>query len=594
MRPATRKWLLFLMSLVVLFGASTRLGPLNAQRKEHHLVLPPLPEHMGASLLYSPMLALGRAPLVDILWIRATKLKDEGRFFDALQLSQQICELQPKFASVWVFQAWNMAYNISVTLKSPEERWRWVRNGYELLRDKAIPLNPNNTELYRELAWILFHKVGDFMDDWHWYYKLQFALEMEDILGVPPLGFVRPGVERGDFYRDYDYQSLADAPLKYDELLAEADTASLAEGLRKFGFDTSVPGAYLGLIVSVGSGEIRIPDTPEHEQEDRRQALLAFMNKPDLAEARVKMEKFWRAYRLRNKVKLDPKRIVTLQKALDVTLDFRLAETHALYWANLGLEMGTDKRAALDIHRLNTNRIEFYCLQKMFHRGRLAMSRNARLGEPPLLSPDIRVVPPLFRAFLNDSKKYLSNEKTEEPISTNFKTGFVGFARSAILRYSELDMRKKAQDLFDYLRRNVPDPMYENGLDGFLHQQVSSDRELNNYRIALARIEALLRRGLLHYAYDEDEEAGRYLARARQIYLKYQSGIVSKKRQAFEFSFDEIVEQNVHIVGGQMYRDSYVRLCQKLGIQPLPEPTGEPKTADSPGQSAPFQSEPSP
>ena len=356
MRPSTRKWLLFLMSLAALFGASTRLASINAQREEHHLVLPPLPEHMGASLFYSPLLALGRAPLVDILWLRATKLKEEGRFFDALQLSQRICELQPKFASVWVFQAWNMAYNISVTLKSPEERWRWVRNGYELLRDKGIPLNPNNTELYRELAWILFHKVGDFMDDWHWYYKLQFALEMEDILGQPPPGFVRAGIARGDFYRDYDYQSLADAPRRYDQLLTEAGIKTLADGLEEFGFDTSEPGIYVGLLASVRSGEIRVPNTPEHEQENRKQALLKFVNDPDLADARVSMEKFWRAYRLRNRVKLDPKRIVELQEALGVTLDFRLAETHALYWANLGLEMGTDKRAALDIQRLNTDR----------------------------------------------------------------------------------------------------------------------------------------------------------------------------------------------------------------------------------------------
>ena len=582
MRPSTRKWLLFLMSLAALFGASTRLASINAQREEHHLVLPPLPEHMGASLLYSPLLALGRAPLVDILWLRATKLKDEGRFFDALQLSQRICELQPKFASVWVFQAWNMAYNISVTLKSPEERWRWVRNGYELLRDKGIPLNPNNTELYRELAWIFFHKVGDFMDDWHWYYKLQFALEMEGILGQPPPGFVRPGIPRGDFYRDYDYQSLADAPLRYDQLLAEDGVKTLADGLEDFGFDTSEPGIYLGLLASVRSGELRVPDTPEHEQENRKQALLAFVNDPDLADARVRMEKYWRAYKLRNGVKLDPKRIVELQEALGVTLDFRLAETHALYWANLGLEMGTDKRAALDIHRLNTNRIEFYCLQKMFHRGRMAMSRNAHLGEPPLLSPDIRVVPPLFQAFLTDSKKYLSNEKTKDPVSTNFKTGFVGFSRSAILRYHELGMQKEANDLFDYLRKSIPDPMYENGLDGFLLKQVGTDRELNNYRIALARIEALLRRGLLHLAYDEDEEATRYLARAKQVYLRYQSGVVSKGRQQFKFSFDEIVRQSVHMVGGQMYRGSYVHLCQKMGIQPLPESADEPQPAAAP------------
>lgn len=583
MRPSIRKWLLCLLSLVVLFGTSAMLGPLDAQRKKHHLVLPPLPENMGASVFYSPLLALGRAPLVDILWIRASKLKEEGRYFDALQLSQRICELQPKFASVWIFQAWNMAYNISVTLKSPEQRWRWVRNGIALLRDKAIPLNPNNTQLYRELAWMLFHKVGDFMDDWHWYYKTQFALQMEDILGPPPKGFVHPGRVRGDFYRNYDYQSLADAPLRLDQILQEPGVQTLVNKLNSFGFDASEPGIYLGLLASIRSDKVEVPNTPVYQREDRKQALLSFMNDPKLAAARRAMEKYWRSYRLRHEVRLDPKRIIEIQKALGVTLDFRLPESHALYWANLGLEMGTDKRSALDINKLNTNRIEFYCLQKMFHRGRMAMSRNAKLGEPPLLSPDIRVVPALFRAFLNDSKKYLKTEKTKEPVSTNFKSGFVGFVRSAILRYHELGMNKQAKELFDYLRKNIPDPMYDYGLDGFLVKQVATDRELNDYRVALARVEELIRRGLLRYAYDEDEEALRYLARAKQVYQRYQKGVVSKNRQQFKFSFDEIVRRLAHEVGGKMYRGSYEHLCTKLGIEPLPEATGQPEALQPPG-----------
>jgi len=167
MRPATRKWLFALLGVAMVAIASTRIAPLNEARQKNNLVLPPLPETVQPSMLLTPLLAVGRAPLVDYLWMRATKLKEEGRFFDAYQLSETICQLQPKFASVWAFQAWNMSYNISVTLSTPEERWRWVRNGYELLRDQGIPLNPNNTQLYRELAWILFHKVGDYMDEMH-------------------------------------------------------------------------------------------------------------------------------------------------------------------------------------------------------------------------------------------------------------------------------------------------------------------------------------------------------------------------------------------------------------------------------------------
>lgn len=583
MRPSTKKWLLALLSLAVLFAATTRIEPLAAQRKAYQLSLPPLPDEMAPSMLYTPMLALGRAPLVDILWIRATKLKEAGRYFDALQLSQRICELQPKFAAVWAFQAWNMSYNISVTLKTPEERWRWVRNGFELLRDKGIPLNPNNTQLYRELAWIFFHKVGDFMDDWHYYYKLQFALLNEDILGEPPEGFVGPGRVRGDYYRNYDYRPLAEAPSTVEALLEQSSVADFVERLKPFGFDATENGIFLGLLSSMRKGKIVIPETPDYEQEEREAALLELMRDPETAAARRALEYFWRAHRLRTEMKLDPARIVRLQEGLGVSLDYRLAESHALYWANLGIEMGTDKREVVDIHKLNTNRIEFYCLQKMFHRGRMAMSPNSDLGEPPLLNPDMRVVPMLRKAFERDSKKYLDFErKPDKAVSENFKTGYVGFMRSAILRFHELGRNDEAKEMLDALSKAYPDPIYKGGLDGFIARQMVPDRELQDFRSTRARIEALIGRGLVRYGYDEDEEAVRYIARARQIYQMYQKNAVSK-RQRFPDRFSDIVSSLTHKIVGQMYRGTYVRVCGKLGIEPLPE--REPDEPKSPAES---------
>jgi len=578
MRPGTRKWLFLLAALGVLFLASTRIEPLWALREENDLVLPPLPEEMAPSMLYSPLLALGRAPLVDILWLRATRLKEQGRFFDALQLSEQICELQPKFAAVWAFQAWNMSYNISVTFKTPEERWRWVRNGFELLRDKGIPLNPNNTQLYRELAWIYFHKVGDFMDDWHFYYKNEFAKIMESILGRPPVGYVVPGRVRGDYYRAYDYQAFADAPTSFESLLAEPGVAALVDELNSFGFDASASGIYLGLLDSVRSGEVKMPDTEEHEQTDRMHTFLQAFAADEHEDAERRLEHYWRAYRLRHEVKLDPQRIVELEKAYGVSFDYRLAEAHAFYWANLGLEMGTDKRVAMDVHRLNTNRLEFYCLQKMFHRGRLAMSPNAHLGEPPLLSPDIRVVPALRAAFVNESKEYLKRERVDKAVSENFRTGYVGFMRSAILRLHELGRDSEARELLAELSDFFPDPMYEDGLDGFLRKQIVQDQELGDYRTTLARIEALLGRGLIHYAYDEDDESGRYISRARKVYDMYQRDTVSH-RQGFQFTFKQILTGMAHRVGGRMYRTTYEHLCGKLKIEPLPEPSADDPSA---------------
>lgn len=576
MRPGTKKWLFGAGGAATIALSSLLIGPLNAQRAMYQLSQPPVPREVQPSLLLTPLLALGRAVIVDYLWLRATKLKEEGRTFDAYQLSKRICELQPKFAAVWAFQGWNMAYNISVTLKTPEERWRWVKNGYELIRDKGIPLNPNSTQLYRELSWILFHKVGDFMDEMHSYYKLQFALQMEDILGPPPDGWVRPGRVEGDFYRDYPYETLAAMPARFEELLNDTGVQRLADALRGFDFDVSRPGVYLSLLGNLKTGEYQIGNAAPGEQEDRKVALKKLMEDPELADARTALERYWRAWRLRNEVKLDPARIVAMQKGFELTLDFRLPEAHALYWANMGMEKGSDPKTRLDIHRLNTNRIEFFCLQKMFHRGRLTMSRQAKLGEPPLMSPDVRVIPALMRAFLEDSREYLKTERQQSPVSENFKSTFVNFMRTAILRLHEQNQNAKARELFDYLAKTFPDPMYERGLDGFLEAQFKFDREINDYPKALARVEALIARGLLDYAYDEDESALRYLNRAKEVYDGYHKSIVSG-RQKFSQTFPQMVQRIAHEYGGRMYRATYENICAKLGIPPLP-PGEDPAT----------------
>ncbi|HVP13721.1 MAG TPA: hypothetical protein VMV94_21275 [Phycisphaerae bacterium] len=577
MRPSTRKWILLAAAAAVFYAASTQVRPLDDLRTGENLALPALPEKAQPSMLLTPLLAVGRAPLVDYLWMRATTLKDEGRFFDAYQLSQMICELQPKFASVWAFQAWNMSYNISVTLRTPEERWRWVRNGYELLRDKGIPLNPTSTQLYRELAWILFHKVGDYMDEWHYYYKLQFALQMEDILGEPPDDYVRPGRVRGDYYRDYDFKSLAEAPATFEELSKKPGVAPFVERLKEFGFDAGKEGIFLGLLSALKKSDVRLPNVRPGEEANRLHDLEAFMSDPATREAQVAIEHFWRAQRLKNEVKLDPQRILDLQKTYDLTFDFRLPDSHALYWAYIGLEKGIDTREYIDVHRLNTNRLEFFCLQKIFHRGRMAMSPNARLGEPPLFSPDLRVVPVLFDAYLRDSEKYLNREKENKVVSTNFETGFVGFVRSAILRYYEAGMEKEAREKFDYLKEHFPDPMYDKGLSGFIAKQFLLDRELGDHRVAMSRIGLLVRDAMLMYAYDEDDQAVRRMNRAKQVYDTYQQG-TSSDRMKIPRTFAQIVEEVVQGADwGRGPRDTYEKVCRKLGIEPLPQaPTSAP------------------
>jgi hypothetical protein len=129
--------------------------------------------------------ALGgfRGLISNMLWIRENELQEDDKFFEMAQLSDWITKLEPHFPQVWVHEAWNMAYNISVKFKDFSDRWRWVQNGIELLRDQGLQYNPDDVLIHRELAWFFQHKMGAGLDDASMYYKTEWKKEMEDLFG---------------------------------------------------------------------------------------------------------------------------------------------------------------------------------------------------------------------------------------------------------------------------------------------------------------------------------------------------------------------------------------------------------------------------
>ena len=125
-----------------------------------------------------------RGIVAEVLWFRVNTLQEEGRFMELVQLSDWITMLDPHAAEAWVYNSWNLAYNVSIIMVRPEDRLRWVQNGIALLRDEGLRFNPREARLYRELAWLYQNKVGDVLDSAHLTYKLALVETMAP--------FVRP------------------------------------------------------------------------------------------------------------------------------------------------------------------------------------------------------------------------------------------------------------------------------------------------------------------------------------------------------------------------------------------------------------------
>ena len=184
MNARAKKILLLLLAAALLLGSSQVQKSLNRDREQLGLTRTDALDNAPPMLAFTTV-ALGgfRGLISNYLWIRANDLQLDDKYFEAAQLADWITALEPHFTQVWLFQAWNMAYNISVKFKDFPDRWRWVERGIELLRDDGLRYNPNDVLMYRELAWFFQHKMGQNLDDANLYYKQEWVREMTPFFG---------------------------------------------------------------------------------------------------------------------------------------------------------------------------------------------------------------------------------------------------------------------------------------------------------------------------------------------------------------------------------------------------------------------------
>jgi len=195
MNPRVKKIVLLLLAAALICGAGQMQQSLNRDRDSLGLTRTAVLENAPPALAFTTV-ALGgfRGLISNFLWIRANDLQQDDKFFEAAQLADWITQLEPTYAQVWLFQAWNMAYNISVKFKENApgvytDRWNWVERGIELLRDQGLRYNPNSILIYRELGWFFQHKMGQNLDDANMYYKERWAIEMKNFFGPEGTNF---------------------------------------------------------------------------------------------------------------------------------------------------------------------------------------------------------------------------------------------------------------------------------------------------------------------------------------------------------------------------------------------------------------------
>lgn len=199
--------LLILVGILVLLGSGTRHASLIAKREQENLQL--VPPEDTTPLVALTTVAFGgfRGLVADALWVRANKMQENGQFFEMVQLAQWITQLEPRVPEVWAFQAWNLAYNISVLFPDFDDRWRWVQHGLDLLKEEGLTHNPTSSSLHWDIGWMYQHKIGMQFDLAHQLYKQRLSDHIETALPdgiIPAIGFPADAEEvlTAEFFMD--------------------------------------------------------------------------------------------------------------------------------------------------------------------------------------------------------------------------------------------------------------------------------------------------------------------------------------------------------------------------------------------------------
>lgn len=400
------KKLIFTVALVLSLVASAFIQRhLNHEREELGITRTTVISNAPPVLAFTTV-ALGafRGLIANALWIRTTELQEEGKYFEAVQLADWITKLQPHSDAPWIFQAWNMAYNISVKFPDPNDRWLWVQRGIELLRDEGLKYNPNKALMYRELAWFFQHKMGANLDDAHLVYKGQWAVLMNKVL---------PGGHP-------DYAVLMD------------------------------------------------PKTPEQQ-----------------AQVKELVEKF----------KLDPR----MMQKVDQTygpLDWRLPETHAIYWAMVGIENSPDQ------DKMPLRRTVYQPMLASLHHGRVLTNQLTGGYD---LRPNLAMIP-------NASKAYEDAIAAETPQNLDhIGRAHRNFLKDAVYFLYANNKEADARRWFNYLKDRFgvgpqsgidPDATMESFALGKIEEDAN---ETSRDRVTQA-LQGLLSRSFYNLAAGDDDQ----------------------------------------------------------------------------------------
>jgi hypothetical protein len=105
------------------------------------------------------LLTGSRGFAVCVLWSGAIEKQKKHEWNDLEMLVRSLTKLQPHFITPWLFQSWNLAYNVSVESDMVKDKYFYISRGIELLGEGERQ-NQNHPDLRYSIGFYIQHKIG--------------------------------------------------------------------------------------------------------------------------------------------------------------------------------------------------------------------------------------------------------------------------------------------------------------------------------------------------------------------------------------------------------------------------------------------------
>ena len=152
--------LIYLMGIVVLFLIILLLqGQIDRKRTQYRLTEQSIGEMDEVGFTINLVLVGFRGIAVNLLWSQYRDMQKRHNWEEMLSVNEQIAALQPHFITVWVWHAWNLAYNVSVEWDAVEDKYWWIKKGIRFLQ-RGRRKNRNNPDILWNIGWTFFQKIG--------------------------------------------------------------------------------------------------------------------------------------------------------------------------------------------------------------------------------------------------------------------------------------------------------------------------------------------------------------------------------------------------------------------------------------------------